>query len=103
MDKKQENKSRSETRRHVSLEGLAELCIEPPIEDDYDFGDIFRDIQNDRLYAALHKLKAKQNELVHKVFFERILLKDIAKEEKVSRAAISLRLGAILEQLQLTW
>lgn len=100
-DKQEKYGNRRESRRHVSLESLAEKCIEPPVTDEYDFSDLFQNIRNDDLYNAIQSLNKEQKELIHKVFFERKRLKEIAKEEKVSRAAISMRLSATLSQLRI--
>lgn len=100
-DRQEKYGNRRETRRHVSLESLAEKCIEPLVTDEYDFSDLFQNIRNDDLYNAIQSLNKEQKELIHKVFFERKRLKEIAKDEKVSRAAISMRLSATLSQLRI--
>lgn len=101
LDKAEKSNNRRETRRHVSLESLAEKSIEPPVKDKYDFTKDFQNIKNAELYEAMQNLNIEQKELLHKVFFERKRLKEIAKDEKVSRAAISMRLRTTLSQLRI--
>ncbi len=103
LEKEEKSSNRRETRRHVSLEELAEQCIEPPVEDVHDFGDMFGNIRNETLYAALQKLGAKKRELLYKVFFEGMTSKEIAEEEKVSYTTITWRLRRALLLLRLNW
>lgn len=101
MEKAERSSNRRETRRHVSLESLAEKCIDPPTEDEYDWGEIFQNIKDERLSEAIDKLDKTDKELLYKVYYERMTLKKIAREEKVSPQAISWRLNTILSQLRL--
>ncbi len=101
LDKVEKRNERRETRRNVSLDSLAEKSIEPPITDRYNFSEDFQNIKNAELYKAMQNLNIEQKELLHKVFFERKRLKEIAKDEKVSRAAISMRLRTTLSQLRI--
>lgn len=103
MDKEERCANRRESRKHVSLEELAEHCIEPSVEDEHDFGDKFANIQNKRLYAALQKLGTKHRNLLYKVYFEGMTPKEIAEEEGVSYAAITWRLRRTLFLLWLNW
>lgn len=101
LDKAEKSTERRETRRHVSLESLAEKSIEPPVTDKYDFTDDFQNIKNAELYSAIKSLSKEQKELIHKVFYERKRLKEIAKDEKVSTQIISWRLRTTLSQLRI--
>lgn len=100
LDKAEKNNERAETRRHVSIQELAEKCIEPPVEDRHDFGMLFADIHDEALSEAIRRLKKSERDLLYKVYYEREKLKDVAKAEKVSKAAITLRLQAVLARLR---
>ncbi len=101
LDEAEKSNNRRETRRHVSLESLAEKCIEPPVTDKYDFTRDFQNIKNAELYKAIKSLNKEQKELLHKVFYERKRLKEIAEDEKVSPQIISWRLRTTLSQLRI--
>ncbi len=101
MEKVERSSNRRETRRHVSIESLAEKCIDPPTEDEYDWGELFQNINNERLLCAISRLGKADKDLLYKVYYEQMTLKEIAIEEKVSPQAISWRLNTILSQLRL--
>lgn len=100
LDNQENNSERKETRRHASLNAM-----------DYE-GDIFADesadiisiLENKELLAKLQKmissLQPQQKELVKKVFFEGKTGTEIANEEGVSKAAISIRLKKIYKKLK---
>lgn len=101
MEKAERSGNRRETRRHVSLESLVEKCVDPTVEDEYDWGELFQNINDERLSEAIDKLGKADKELLYKVYYEQMALKEIAREEKVSPQAISWRLNTILSQLRL--
>lgn len=101
LNKADKSNNRAHTRRQISLDGLCELGVDPAVYDEHDCGDAFQNIRNEMLYNALQSLDAKQKDLVYKVFYERRRLKEIARDEKVTTAAISARLQVILERLRL--
>jgi len=101
MDKEDKKNERRETRRHISLSKLTELGIEPTVTDEYDGIDPFGKIRDDELYDAIHNLDCKQKGLLYRVYYEQVTLKEMAEEEKVSSAAICMRLRTILSQLRI--
>ena len=56
-------------------------------------------MHNDELFDVIQNLGKKQKELLYAVFYERKKLKEIAREQKVTSAAICIRLRTILLQL----
>ena len=99
LDRQQYNNEQKETRRHVSLNGM-----------DYE-GELFASAEDTektveyrdemtRLYSAMEALSPSQRELVKKVYFEERKITDIAREERVSEAAIRNRLKKIYPRLK---
>lgn len=99
MDKSEKYGNRRETRRHVALDELRDNGIDIPVFDEYTYGELFANLQNDEISKTLENLTAEQKELLYAVFYERKKLKEIAEDQKVSSAAICMRLGTTLEQL----
>ena len=89
-----------ETRRHTSLNYL--------IENGIDFDDksadmlaiIIRRENIERVHKALLTLSDKRRELVHKVFYEEMTMRQIASQTGVSHTAISQRMKTIRKRLQ---
>ena len=89
-----------ETRRHTSLNYL--------IENGKDFEDksadtlaiIIRRENIERVHKALLTLSDKRCELVHKVFYEEITMRAIARERGVSHSSISQQMATIRKHLQ---
>ena len=99
LEKESERVERKETRRHMPLSRLTEKGIEPSAEDDYAYGDRFFGIKDDSVYEAIQRLDEKRKDLLYKVFFERMRIKEIADEEKVSLATKHKQLKAVLSRL----
>lgn len=102
-DKREKFGNRRETRRHVSLDELAESGIEPPVFDKYDYDKSFANMLSEKLHKAIKNIDAERKDLLYAVFYERKKLKEIAEEQKVLPQVISWRLRTTLEQLRLTW
>ena len=99
LDRQQENNDQKETRRHVSLDGMdyeGELFVSA--EDTEREAERREDMA--RLYSAMEALSPSQRELVKKVYFEERKITDIAREERVSEAAIRNRLKKIYPRLK---
>lgn len=93
-----DNQDRAETRRHHSLEDLAEQGY--PFADDYDLAAAVEEFMlNEQLYAAIAALQPRQRKLLHALFVQRRSSADIARTEGVSRVAIHDRLKKILDRL----
>lgn len=100
MDQDIAKSDRRETRRHISLDGMA-----------YE-GDIFADTNTDiaaqfeaaeeetALHKAIQTLLPQQKELLRKVFFDRRTIVSIAAEEGVWEGAIRDRLRKIYARLK---
>lgn len=89
-----------ETRRHVSLDYLAERNIElvSPDSDPLDRAIELEDTE--KLDKALACLSPSQRELLEKVFFDNLPITKIAKAEGVGKSAIANRLARIYEKLK---
>ena len=89
-----------ETRRHISLNYLNELGV--------DFADggadplsaLIRQEDDERLHKAMTGLSDKQRELVEKVFYENMSLREIAKQTGVSHQALSQQLATIYKKIK---
>ncbi len=56
--------------------------------------------RNERLYAAIRTLSPRQQEVIHKVYFEGKSQKAVSKELGVSEAAISIQLARAMSKLK---
>lgn len=99
FERQEYNNDHKETRRHVSLDGMdyegeifaAEMDTESEVESREDIS---------RLYCAMESLSPVQRELVLRVFFEKVRVADIARDEGVTEAAIRNRLQKIYARLK---
>ena len=64
MDRQEKYGNRRETRRHVSLETLTEMNVEPSYTDEYNFDEIFGGMDNERLQEAISQLLPTQQSLL---------------------------------------
>ena len=99
LEKENGRVERKETRRHILLSYLTEKGIEPSAEDDYAYGDRFFGIKDKNVYEAIRRLDENRKDLLYKVFFERMRIKEIADEEGVSSAAKHKQLKAVMSRL----
>lgn len=99
FNRKEYNNNQTETRRHISLDGM-----------DYE-GELFADdtdiekllLQNqceETLHEAIWTLLPQQKELVRKVYFEGRTIVSIAREEGVSKQSVHERLNRALKKLK---
>ena len=99
LDRLEYNNNQAETRRHDSLDELEGTQKEP--FDDTSVDEMAITKSNERnLYDAIALLNFQQRKLITQVYFEGKKLIDIAREENVSRAAITQRLARIFVQLR---
>ena len=95
------NSDRKETRRHNSIENMQscgfqfqDTAPECNIEDYMEKAELTYEVRE-----AIRTLLPCQQELIKKVFFKKMKLTHIAKEEKVTEAAIRNRLKKIYRKL----
>ena len=99
LDRQEYNNDHKETRRHASLDAYnldgtlfaADVDVET---------DALNEIEKERLYAAIEKLKPQQRTLLRRVYFGGEKLLHIAREEGVSKAALTNRMTKIYDTLK---
>lgn len=100
IEKESKKQNRKETRRHIPLSFFDEQGVE--------FEDIGTHIEEslikDDIYSflgqAVKLLSQKQQNLVYQVFYVNKSLTDIAKEQGVSKSAITQQMQVILKKLR---
>ncbi len=100
MDKEEKYGNRRETRRHVSLDALTELNVEPSYTDEYNFDEIFGGMENEQLQEAISQLLPSQQDLLNRLFVERQTVSEIAASDGVAVCSISNRLARIYKKLK---
>ena len=89
-----------ETRRHTSLNYLFENGIDFEDKSADTLAIIIRRENIERVHKALLTLSDKRRDLVRKVFYEEMTMRQIASLEGVSHTAISQRMKTIRKRLQ---
>ena len=89
---------RRETRRHVSLDRLVELGIEPTVSDEEERNGYFR-FNDLRLEREIKRLSSSQRKLLWQIYGERFTQSEVAEMENVTVSAIHYRLKRILKKL----
>ena len=99
LDRQEYNVNHKETRRHASLEAFnLDGSLFPS---DVDIaGDVINNMERERLYTAIARLQPQQQELLRRVYFGGETLADIAREEGVSKMALTNRMKKIYSALQ---
>lgn len=100
VEKESKRQDRKETRRHIPLSFFDEQGVE--------FEDIGTNIEEslikDDIYSLLGQavklLNQKQQNLVYQVFYNNKSLTEIAKEQGVSKSAITQQMQVILKKLR---
>lgn len=100
--------SRNEKRelRHESLYSLEALTEDKcKIDVNADIEDLIINCEtvterNKRLYAALHKLSSRQQEIIRKVFFEEKSQREVSRELGITEAGISIQLSQAIKKLK---
>lgn len=100
-DKQEENNDRKNTRRHVSLDYMNtfDLDVEAPDSDPYV--SLLKKENEAEIRKAIKLLSPTQRNLVEKVFFKEMSLRQIAKEMGVSHQALSKQMAVIYKNLKL--
>lgn len=89
-----------ETRRHTSLNYLLENGIDFEDKSADTLAIIIRRENIERVHKALLTLSDKRRDLVRKVFYEEMTMRQIASQTGVSHTAISQRMKTIRKHLQ---
>ncbi len=89
-----------ETRRHTSLNYLIENGMDFEDKSADTFAIIIRRENIERVHKALLTLSDKRRELVHKIYYEEITMRSIARERSVSHSSISQQMATIRKRLQ---
>ena len=89
-----------ETRRHISLYYLIENGIDFEDKSADTLAIIIRRENIERVHKALLTLSDKRRDLVHKIFYEEMTMRQIASQTGVSHTAISQRMKTIRKHLQ---
>lgn len=99
LDRQEYNVNHKETRRHCSLEAYNLDDALLPSDEDVE-RDVIADEDKKRLYKAIAALTPDQQELVRRIYFNNERLADIAREQGVSRAALTNRMNRIVSSLK---
>ena len=89
-----------ETRRHTSLNYLFENGIDFEDKSADTLAIIIRRENIERVHKALLTLSDKRRDLVSKVFYEEMTMRQIASQTGLSHTAISQRMKTIRKRLQ---
>ncbi len=89
-----------ETRRHISLNYLIQNGIDFEDKSADTLAIIIRRENIERVHKALLTLSDKRRELVHKIYYEEITMRSIARERGVSHSSISQQMATIRKRLQ---
>lgn len=100
LTKEEISNNRRETRRHTSLYYFTDMGIDFEDKRIDIFAEIVRKENAERIHKALLTLSDKRRDLVHKVFYEEMTMRQIASQTGVSHTAISQRMKTIRKRLQ---
>lgn len=100
LTKEEISNNRRETRRHTSLYYFTDMGIDFEDKRIDILAEIIRKENAERVHKALLTLSDKRRELVHKVFYEEMTMRSIARERGVSHSAISQQMSRIYKRLQ---
>ena len=89
-----------ETRRHTSLYYFTDMGIDFEDKRIDLFAEIVRKENAERVHKALLTLSDKRRDLMRKVFYEEMKMRQIASQTGVSHTAISQRMKTIRKRLQ---
>lgn len=100
MEIEEKSSERRETRRHVSMESLVEMNLEPTVTDEYFKNEVFKDMESERLQQAISQLLPSQIALLKRVFYEGESITEIAKNDGIAVCSVSNRLARIYKKLK---
>lgn len=100
MEIEEKSSDRRETRRHVSMESLVEMNLEPTVTDEYFKDEVFKNMESERLQQAISQLLPSQIALLKRVFYEGESVTEIAKNDGIAVCSVSNRLARIYKKLK---
>ena len=100
LTKEEISNNRRETRRHTSLYYFTDMGIDFEDKRVDVFAEIVRKENTERVHKALLTLTDKRRELVHKVFYEEMSMRSVARERGVTHAAISRQMATVRKRLR---
>ncbi len=89
-----------ETRRHTSLYYFTDMGIDFEDKRIDLFAEIVRKENAERVHKALLTLSDKRRELIKKTYFQDMSFRAIAKEQGLSKSAISQQMKTVYKQLR---
>lgn len=100
IDRDTYNSNRKETRRHSSIFSMEESGAQ--FEDNAYNVEVEAEQNETAQYIkkAMEELLPQQRDLIHKVFYEEMSIAEIARQERVSEAAVRNRLSKIYKKLE---
>lgn len=100
IDKEGKNSDRRESRRHHSIDALAELGVQLATTSE-EFADAIDARETgEELRQAFEKLLPQQRNLLKKIYFEDKSISEIAREEGVAPQSVHERLNRIYKRLR---
>lgn len=101
LDKSLKNNDRKETRRHESLDLLDKDTKSMDVTADI-LGDVCRNLDKDKLYDAIAKLKPQEQEVIHNLYLcqNPISQIELARIKNVSIGSIKMQLQRIKNKLK---
>lgn len=100
MEIEEKSSERRETRRHISMESLVEMNLEPTVTDEYFKDEVFKDMESEHLQQAISQLLPSQITLLKRVFYEGESITEIAKNDGIAVCSVSNRLARIYKKLK---
>lgn len=99
LDRQEYNNNQRETRRHTSLDNGYDdgewLAVENTL-----LADLIKNEDYSLLMSAIKHLQPQQQELLHRVYWNKEKMSDIAAEQGVSKMAITNRMKKIYKNLK---
>ena len=89
-----------ETRRHISLNYLLENGIDFEDKTADTLAIVIRREKTERVQKAVSTLSDKRRELIHKVFYEELSMRTIARQQGVSHSLILQQMRTIRKRLK---
>ena len=89
-----------ETRRHISLNYLIENGIDFEDKTADTIAIVIRREKTEQIQKAISTLSDKRRELIHKVFYEELSMRTIARQQGVSHSSISQQMKTIHKRLK---